>query len=99
MIDNLVGNAIKHSPMRSTVLVSLGAENGQLFVTVDDEGTGIPVEYREKVFERFFRLPDSPHEGSGLGLGIAESAAHIHGGKVVFSDGPARPGLRVMVTF
>jgi two-component system sensor histidine kinase QseC len=99
LIDNLVENAIKHSPARGVVRVAVAARPGGAEVTVDDQGPGIPGELRERVFERFFRAPDQSQPGSGLGLAIVKSVAHAHGASVKIEDAGPAVGLRVRITF
>jgi two-component system, OmpR family, sensor kinase len=76
LVDNLVENAIKYGPTGSKVQVSLQplADN-KWRLTVRDFGEGIADEYRQRVFDRFFRVPDQNQTGSGLGLAIVKSVA------------------------
>ena len=99
LVDNLVDNAIKYSPDGGHVTVSLGEEGEALVLRVSDQGPGIPVELRERVFERFVRLDGSRCHGSGLGLTIVERAAGQHGAEVQLLDGPDGVGLMVAVRF
>jgi signal transduction histidine kinase len=99
LIDNLVDNAVKYSPAGSLVRVAITAHADGTRLSVTDQGPGIPVELRRKVFERFFRLPDQTQSGSGLGLAIVERAAAQHGAVVSLSDGPQGCGLLVLVRF
>jgi two-component system osmolarity sensor histidine kinase EnvZ len=96
-IDNLVANAKRHG-MRIEVTGSHA--EGQLTVTVDDDGPGIPPEEREAVFKPFYRLDNARNideSGTGLGLPIARDIARNHGGDIVLADSPLG-GLRVVVT-
>jgi PAS domain S-box-containing protein len=82
---NLISNAIKYSPGATTVEIDLRASTETVTVSVRDHGIGIPQEQREKIFERFYRVPDlSQGAVSGLGMGlyiVAEIVRH-HGGTV-----------------
>lgn len=80
-IDNLIDNALRYCPDGSHIDVSWGQQGGHAWWAVEDDGPGIPVAHRERVFERFERGAGS-HEvtGSGLGLSIAREVAHKHGG-------------------
>jgi len=92
VLFNLLDNAIKYSPRNPVVQVSLLAEADQLIIKIADEGIGIDPEYREKVFEKFFRVPQgNMHNVKGYGLGLSY-AAHIikqHGGRICAESGKA----------
>jgi signal transduction histidine kinase len=98
-IDNLVANANRHA--RSRVVVDAGpGELGLVEVRVDDDGHGVPVEDRSRVFERFVRLDDArarDHGGSGLGLAIVRATARAHGGTIHVEDSPLG-GARFVLT-
>jgi len=81
VVINLLSNAIKFSPHGSEVLVS-ALRSGDLFeLKVRDKGLGIPVEYKELIFERYERLPSAQEiEGTGLGLSICKAIVESHGG-------------------
>ncbi len=81
-IGNLVANARRHGPPGGTVTIAAGAHDGRAFVSVADEGPGIPAEQAERAFERFWRAPGARGEGSGLGLAIVRAVAERHGGTV-----------------
>lgn len=103
LLDNLVENAIKYSPAGGTVRVSvrLSAQSVQarIELSVEDEGPGIDAEHRERVFDRFYRLPGQTLHGSGLGLAIVRSVAERHGAALRLDDREHGPGLRVTVVF
>jgi two-component system sensor histidine kinase QseC len=101
LVDNLVDNAIKYSPEGGQVLVQLQTEGEMVLLRVSDQGPGIPAALRERVFERFVRLPSAqgqPCHGSGLGLTIVERAAAQHDATVELLDGPGGRGLTVQVS-
>jgi PAS domain S-box-containing protein len=84
VFDNLVSNAIKFTPERGRVKVTLGSENGAIVASVCDTGVGIPVAEQSRLFERFFRSSatrDLP--GTGLGLTIVRAIVEGHGGSVM----------------
>lgn len=95
LVQNLVGNAIQHSPPQGTIHVQLKAELSAIILVVDDQGPGIPLSARKAVTERFHRA--GPGAGSGLGLSIVERIVAQHAGSLVFDDAPGG-GLRVQVT-
>ncbi len=73
--------------------------NGKAHIAVEDTGPGIPEPERERVRQRFFRLPNSPGHGSGLGLAIVEEIAQLYGGALSISSGSGGRGARVTVRF
>lgn len=95
---NLVGNALKFSPREGTVTVEVGREDarelvvaapGAVRVTVRDQGPGVPVEWRDKVFERFVQVPGhGDRSGTGLGLAICRQIIENHGGRIRIDDAP-----------
>lgn len=100
MIVNLVENAISYTPAGGKVRVVVSARPGELVLTVEDTGHGIPEEERERVFERFVRgsaahpgdgaAVTARAPGTGLGLAIARRIARAHGGDVrLVSSGPS----------
>ena len=85
LVGNLLDNAVRHAPPRSTVRVSLTDESGRYVLSVTDPGDGIPPEIQPHIFERFFRgdaARTSAAGGAGLGLALARWIARTHGGDV-----------------
>lgn len=99
LVDNVVGNAIKYAPAESTVRVRVLRESGAVQLLVIDEGPGIAPELRERVLDRFFRVPGQSQPGSGLGLAIAKTVADRHGATLELLDGPDARGLQVRLRF
>jgi len=98
MLDNLIDNATKYSPIGGTVMVGLRRDAGHAILTVADRGRGIAPALRSRVFDRFFRAPDQTQTGSGLGLAIVRSVIEKHGGRIELGDhGDGGPGLLVTV--
>jgi len=90
---NFVSNAIKFSPSGATVSVSVVETGNWLEVLVTDDGPGVPVVEREKIFEPFQQVSDSKtKEGTGLGLAISKLIVDGHGGSVGVRDGKAGSG-------
>jgi two-component system sensor histidine kinase TctE len=87
LLSNLVDNALKYTPSGGTVTVSTGQKSGAAHITVEDTGPGIPEADRERVRQRFVRLPNSPGHGSGLGLAIVEEIAKLYGGTLSITAG------------
>ncbi len=82
VVRNLLENAHRHAA--GEVSVALGADNGLVRMAVSDHGPGVPAEYRERIFEPFFRLPGASERDGGVGLGLAlvKSIVQRHGGSV-----------------
>ncbi|TAK80094.1 MAG: sensor histidine kinase [Betaproteobacteria bacterium] len=101
-LANLVHNAIEYSQRGGRVTVRTGRRGGQSFAEVEDEGPGIAPQERERVLERFYRVPGTTGTGSGLGLAIVREIAAGHGAKIDIGDagGPeGTRGCRVALTF
>jgi two-component system OmpR family sensor kinase len=99
LLRNLVDNAIKYTPEGGTVDVSVVADAGSVRVTVEDSGPGIPPAERERVFDRFYRVPGSDVKGSGLGLAIIKSIAERHGATLALGESKRLGGLEATVSF
>jgi signal transduction histidine kinase len=87
LLRNLTENAARHA--RSAVAMSLRESDGEVVMTVDDDGEGIQEAHRERIFDRFVRLGDARDRdsgGSGLGLAIVREIAAFHRGTVVVGD-------------
>ncbi|HIC8802674.1 hybrid sensor histidine kinase/response regulator [Enterobacter asburiae] len=98
LIDNLIENAVKYSPEGGRIQVDVCTSDGFARLRVSDAGPGIPVELRERVFDRFFRDPNQVQSGSGLGLAIVKAVAQQHNSSVNLSTS-AEGGLMVTVDF
>ncbi|RKR89387.1 HAMP domain-containing protein [Micromonospora pisi] len=91
---NLLDNAARHSPAGGNVLVTAEQHADRLSVEVSDEGEGIPVAERSRVFERFSRGARAVDGGTGLGLAIARWVVELHGGTIAVADPVASSGDR-----
>jgi signal transduction histidine kinase len=86
---NLLTNAIKHSPSGGEVrLRATRIDNQAIQFTVADDGPGIPPQYQQRIFDRFFRVPGQTRSGAGLGLSIAREIAAAHGGRISVKSAP-----------
>jgi PAS domain S-box-containing protein len=81
-LGNIVGNAVRHTPDAGRITVRCVEGDRSLRFEVEDTGEGIPPEYLTRVFDRFFRVPGRPTQGSGLGLTIAREIVEAHGGAI-----------------
>jgi signal transduction histidine kinase len=89
ILQNLIGNAVRYVPAGGRVAVGLATDDRGLLLVVEDDGPGIAVAQRERVFERFVRGAGHDVAGSGLGLAIVRQAAARLGGWVLLRDGLA----------
>jgi two-component system sensor histidine kinase GlrK len=91
IVDNLLSNAIKYSPRNATIGVAVGAKDGFAVLDVVDEGRGVAVADRNRIFESFYQGPppvEGRIKGSGLGLAIAREYAIAQGGRIEVSSRP-----------
>jgi two-component system sensor histidine kinase KdpD len=88
VLGNLIDNAVKFAPPRSTVEVHARRQNGALEFVVADRGQGIPSSDREVIFQPFYRRPQGTPDASGVGLGlsIARGLAEAQGGSVKYEE-------------
>jgi two-component system sensor histidine kinase KdpD len=88
-LANLLVNAASHTPPGTEVEVRAQVADSSLLLSVGDRGPGIPTELLTRVFEKFFRGPNAPIGGSGLGLTIAKGFVEAHGGSIVAANRPS----------
>jgi two-component system sensor histidine kinase TctE len=89
LLNNLLDNALRYCPSCATVTVRVLPER---LLEVEDNGPGIPVTERERIFERFHRLHEQQIDGNGLGLAIVREIAVIHQATLTLTDGQASSG-------
>lgn len=93
VFDNIFSNALKHNPKGTTVYVTLWQTDKSIRMEIGDNGTGIPGEIQENLFEPFMVGDDSRNnkQGSGLGLAVAKKIVELHGGALFLekSENPA----------
>ena len=85
---NLLSNAAAHTPAGTAVTVSARLESGDLLLTVADRGPGIPAASLPRVFDKFYRAPDAPTGGTGLGLSLVRGFVEAQGGRVRAGNQP-----------
>ncbi len=90
VFNNLVGNAVRYTPPGGTVTLGASITNGAVRFTVVDTGKGIPKEYQQRIFEKFFQVPDTGPKGTGLGLYIAREIVRGHGGEIGVESEPGK---------
>lgn len=90
VLYNLVNNAVIYTPANSTITINADCTDNSCVIIVEDDGKGFPVNEREKVFEKFYRLKYSKTGGTGLGLSIAKGFVEAHNGTITL--GSSRTG-------
>ncbi|HYB51732.1 MAG TPA: ATP-binding protein [Burkholderiaceae bacterium] len=99
LLRNLIDNALRYGPLGGTVRVRTGTQDDFAFAAVEDEGPGIAPEQRARVFERFYRVPNSPStEGCGIGLAIVKAAVEMHRAQIELGRSEMG-GLQALVRF
>jgi signal transduction histidine kinase len=83
---NIFDNAVKYSPKGTTITVRVTQQNEMARFAIEDEGKGIPIREREKIFEKFHRINPSS-KGFGLGLAIVRAIIEAHSGKIWVESG------------
>jgi signal transduction histidine kinase len=94
VFNNLVDNALKHTPPGSTIYIAAIGAGQSVEISITDNGPGIPQEEISRIFERFYQLDKSrqggPAHGAGLGLAIASQIVHAHGGQIKAHSEPGK---------
>jgi signal transduction histidine kinase len=90
VFSNLITNALRYTPSDGTVTLGATTMNGAVRFTVADNGRGIPKEYHERIFDKFFQVPDAEPKGTGLGLYIAKEIVRGHGGDIGVESEPGK---------
>lgn len=101
MLSNLLDNALKYTPDGGVVTLRCGRteHDDAPFLEVEDNGPGVPLEERQRVLERFYRVPGTLSEGNGLGLAIADEIARVHRSQLIVGSARVGQGARFSVLF
>jgi signal transduction histidine kinase len=86
IVDNLLANAIKHTPPGTDIWLSLSADDDGVILTLEDSGAGVPEAEREAIFAPFARASESSSPGTGIGLALVAKFAELHGGRAWVTD-------------
>jgi two-component system sensor histidine kinase KdpD len=91
-IRQLVGNAVKYTQPESPIMIRATAGEGMITIVVADCGPGIPEKDQERIFDRFYRVPETASgvPGSGMGLAIAREVVEAHGGRLWLQSTPGQ---------
>jgi two-component system phosphate regulon sensor histidine kinase PhoR len=93
ILDNLLDNALNHTPSGGRVTVRCESADGKVCLQVADTGIGIPREHHDRIFERFYRVDKARSRelgGTGLGLSIVKHLAQVFGGNVSVASSPGK---------
>ncbi|MEN8179840.1 MAG: ATP-binding protein [Pseudomonadota bacterium] len=99
LLSNLIRNAIHATPAPGRIQVTISENPTGPCLEIEDTGPGIPEPERQKIFERFYRLPGNTTPGSGLGLSIVEAIIRVHAGAISISAPEHNSGLIVTVQY
>jgi len=91
VLSNLVDNALKFTPAGGQIKLSLKGEGELVDIQIADTGPGVPMEYRERIFDRYGQIPgiSGRRRGTGLGLAFCKLAVDAHAGRIWVEDNPA----------
>ena len=104
VVYTLVDNAAKYSPAGTKIRITAGLSGGMIKMGVEDQGAGVPVSVRERVFDKFFRatrdgdVSTQGPSGTGMGLAIAKGIVEAHAGKIWIESPSSGRGTRVVFT-
>jgi two-component system, NtrC family, sensor histidine kinase KinB len=93
VFSNLISNAVRHTSKDGRITLSARITNGAVRVMVADTGSGIPREYQERIFDKFFRVPGAGPKGTGLGLYITKEIVSAHGGEIGLQSEPGKGSI------
>ena len=105
VLSNVVSNALKYSPAQGTIDVCLRDAGDTVEIAVSDEGPGVPEEFRERIFEKYFRVehqrdgnePSHGPRGAGMGLYLCRQIVEAHGGEIDCAKNVAGKGTTITV--
>jgi PAS domain S-box-containing protein len=93
VLDNLIDNAAKYSPLETEILIAAGKDKRELWICVTDQGPGIPANELANIFERMYRIEQRLYTGTngiGLGLYICQRLVEAHGGRIWAESTPGK---------
>lgn len=103
LLQNLITNAIKYTPARGIIKITIAVRNTKIELIVEDSGPGIDKTLRERVFDRFYRVGGDQHQsnviGCGLGLAISSHIAQLHETSILLGQSKTLGGLHAQMDF
>ena len=99
LLYNLLDNAIRYTQEGGRVTMATNVSADGVALVVEDNGPGVPVAERDKIFDRFHRVVGSEQEGSGLGLAIVQEIAKLHGASISLTEASPDGGLKITILF
>jgi PAS domain S-box-containing protein len=97
IVDNLIGNAVKHTPADARIAVVVTQKGRDILLAVEDGGPGVPAEHHDSIFDLFTRGPEAAAPGSGIGLTIVSQFAAAHGGRAWLEESAGNGGATFKV--
>jgi two-component system sensor histidine kinase QseC len=97
LIRNLLSNAINYTPVDGAITLSLHQDKADSVLTIVDNGPGIPVAERERVFDRFYRIQNHEESGCGIGLSIVKHVVELHKATILLEEPENSSGLKVTI--
>lgn len=99
LLRNLIDNAIRYTPNHGRIYVKIIDDDEHIILKIIDNGPGIPQEFQDKVFDRFFRVLGTKQTGSGLGLAIVKQIIDLHQAKIELQSSYKNHGLTAIIYF
>ncbi len=86
ILQNIINNALQYTPSGSIIIINTSYNSQECIVKISDNGNGFPEDKIQKVFDKFYRLPNTASGGTGLGLSIAQGFAQAHNGSLLLQN-------------
>lgn len=99
LVKNIVQNAILYTPEHGQINIFLYIKKNNIIFEVEDTGPGIEKQFRDRIFDRFYRINGSSANGSGLGMAIVKQIADMHNATIKLEDARSENGLLVKIIF
>ena len=97
-LANIILNATNYSPINSTISIKVNEEGDKQIISINDEGKGIQEIERDKIYDKFYRINNSPSGGTGLGLYISKEIFDLHSASITVVDGENHKGSKFIIS-